>query len=392
MLNIADVIAAILKGNPTEKQKADFDSWYAASARNRELYDRICSEFSEEVVHIEAFPVEKSWDELVHTLGIEGVSSSNQPKIRPLYTKLLRYAAVLVLPVALAALIGYMSHRPKTMSMELMAEFTKPYLTEQTLLINSKGEAMPINSSFEKDAVDGVEKILPNIISYKTSEKADRGALNRIIVPRGKTLTVQLSDGSSVRLNSESELIFPAHFTGDSRVVALKGEGYFSVSKNPDAPFTVKTASYSIKVLGTEFNVAAYTNESTTTTTLCSGHVSIEGLMGQKGSVELRPGQQLSENRETGRYTKASVDTQPYTSWIENRFTFDKVPFSTIIKTLERAYNVKFVYEETDFTSGLYSCSMVRYADVQKCLEILEYGNQITVTRNQSTIYIKKKR
>lgn len=392
MLNIADIIAASLKGNLTEKQKADFESWYAASPRNQELYDQICSGFSEKVLQSEAFPVEKSWNELVHKLGIAEMPSSNKVKIRPLYIKVLRYAAFFLLPVILATLVGYLSHRPKTMSMELVAEFTKPYVTGQVMLINSKGQAIPINSLFEKDDVDGGEKNILNTISYKANGKAADEALNRIVVPRGKVFTVRLSDGSTVRLNSESELIFPARFTGDARVVALKGEGYFSVSKNPKAPFTVKTTSYSVRVLGTEFNVAAYANESTTTTTLCSGHVSIERLIGHKGSLKLCPGQQFSENRETGHYLKSNVDTKQYTSWIENHFTFEDVPFNVIVKTLERAYNVDFVYEETDFASGLYTCNMLRYPDIQKCLDILEYSNQITVTRDRSKIYIKKKR
>ena len=69
-------------------------------------------------------------------------------------------------------------------------------------------------------------------------------------------------------MNADSKLRFPTKFGKGERVVELEGEAYFQVVHNEDAPFIVKTSQMAIKVLGTEFNVSAYAEDSVIRTTL----------------------------------------------------------------------------------------------------------------------------
>ena len=73
-------------------------------------------------------------------------------------------------------------------------------------------------------------------------------------------VSVLLSDGSSVSLNSCSALTYPVPFTGDVREVKLTGEAYFDVTKS-DKPFIVKMADIDVRVLGTSFNLSGYTTD-----------------------------------------------------------------------------------------------------------------------------------
>lgn len=85
-----------------------------------------------------------------------------------------------------------------------------------------------------------------------------------------------LADGTKVWLNSRSSLKFPTNFQGKSRNVILDGEGFFTVAKNKEVPFIVKTKKYDVKVLGTEFNILAYSTDSIWETSLLEGSVEIQ--------------------------------------------------------------------------------------------------------------------
>ncbi|HEY0668863.1 MAG TPA: FecR family protein, partial [Sphingobacteriaceae bacterium] len=115
-------------------------------------------------------------------------------------------------------------------------------------------------------------------------------AYNTISTPRGGEYQVILPDGTRVWLNAASSLKFPVVF-GKERTVKLTGEAYFEVAKDKNKPFTVSVGNIGVKVLGTHFNVMAYTDEEAITTTLLEGKVKVSG---KSGDYELKPGQQAT--------------------------------------------------------------------------------------------------
>ena len=89
------------------------------------------------------------------------------------------------------------------------------------------------------------------------------GPKEDIVVPPypvvGGEYTVELNDGTRVRLNADSELRFPVKFASNERKVFLKGEAYFEVEHDTLRPFRVDVHDDAmIEVLGTEFNINAY--------------------------------------------------------------------------------------------------------------------------------------
>ena len=77
-----------------------------------------------------------------------------------------------------------------------------------------------------------------------------------------------LADGTTVHLNAGSKLTYPVRFAGKRRIVALEGEAYFEVVQDESHPFVVQTHLGEVMVLGTAFNVNAYTDASVCYTTL----------------------------------------------------------------------------------------------------------------------------
>lgn len=121
------------------------------------------------------------------------------------------------------------------------------------------------------------DSLVQNIPQSQTNQNV----LNEISVPYGEKVTLQLSDGTKVQLNAGSQFAFPQSFNGKIREVHLVGEGYFEVSKNEKQPFIVSTQKVDVKVLGTKFNLSAYSSDDICETVLLEGKVEIQG----KGKV-----------------------------------------------------------------------------------------------------------
>lgn len=95
------------------------------------------------------------------------------------------------------------------------------------------------------------------------------GGIRTVRIPRGMSRRLVLPDGSRVWLNAESSLSYPGSFGGrERREVTLQGEAYFEVAPDSLHPFVVETAALQTQVLGTSFNVRAYSPEDTRVTLL----------------------------------------------------------------------------------------------------------------------------
>jgi transmembrane sensor len=152
--------------------------------------------------------------------------------------------------------------------------------------------------------------------------------------PRGEKSMVILPDGSEVWLNANSRLIYNS-FTSSRRNVELKGEAFFKVKRNVNAPFVVKTNECDIRVLGTTFNVMAYDEFGRKEITLLSGKVDV--LM-QGNNQELNPGEALVLKNH--QFAVKESDPIESSAWIENKFNFHNIPLTELMKRLENWYDV----------------------------------------------------
>ncbi|MGX5820722.1 FecR family protein [Chitinophaga lutea] len=177
-------------------------------------------------------------------------------------------------------------------------------------------------------------------VSYDDGAPGE-ATFNTLRTPRGKVFHLILPDGSSVWLNAASALRFPTAFAKNDRTVELDGEAYFDIRPDAAAPFRVKTSGErEVRVLGTGFNVNAYANEDAVRTTLLQGSVELR----TNGSRSLlRPGEQGSFLSTGIRVEKA--DTSYVMAWKHGIFNFENASIQTVMKQLERWYDVDVVYE-----------------------------------------------
>ncbi len=163
---------------------------------------------------------------------------------------------------------------------------------------------------------------------------------NTITTPAGGQYQVELPDGSKVWLDASSTLRFPTVFDGP-RNVQVNGQVYFEVAKDPKQPFVVVSGDKSIAVLGTSFNVNAYTDEPFFAVTLINGAVKVQEGASQE---TLRPGQQAQVSS-GGIRVNDHVNLRQVTAWKDGLFKFYNSDIQTIMREIGRWYNVTIVYE-----------------------------------------------
>lgn len=188
-----------------------------------------------------------------------------------------------------------------------------------------------------------VVKLANGQIAYNvTGTAATSMEFNTMITPRGGQYQVTLPDGTRVWLNAASSLKYPVCFNGPERKVDLTGEAYFEVAADVQHPFKVLTNDMEIQVLGTHFNVMAYTDEKNINTTLLEGAVKI--VRGEAGHV-LHPGQQAILDKQTTMVQLKNADIQQVVAWKNGYFQFDGADLPALLRQIARWYDLDIIYE-----------------------------------------------
>lgn len=180
-------------------------------------------------------------------------------------------------------------------------------------------------------------------LSYQASSASNEILYNTISTPRGGKYQIELADGSQVWLNAVSSLRFPAAFAGKERKVEVTGEVYFEVAKNPGMPFIVSVNGAEVQVLGTHFNVMAYTEEASLKTTLLEG--SVKFVSGNETNM-LKPGQQSQLLKSGKVIIEDEVDVGEVLAWKNGLFHFNGTDMGTVMRQLSRWYDVDVVYSK----------------------------------------------
>lgn len=214
------------------------------------------------------------------------------------------------------------------------------------------------------------------ILQNKEDEGAD---MQTIFVPAGQRAELTLTDGTKVWLNAKTTFTFPNKFTPDSRDVILDGEGYFNVTKDSKRPFNVKTENYDIRVLGTEFNVLAYSGSPIFETALLEGAVEVFSPE-TEAYISLEP--HTSLYLKDGTLKKRRIEHESYFLWKEGLICFFDEPVDKMIEKLELYYDVTICVQNKDLLSHRYSGKFRSKDGVEHVLKVLQLNNKFTYTKD----------
>ena len=203
---------------------------------------------------------------------------------------------------------------------------------------------------------------------------------NTVHVPGGADYTVELADGTVVRLNCGTTLRYPVRFTGKERRVFLEGEAFFEVAKSEEKPFT-------------KFDVKAYEEEETVSATLVEGGVKVRatGAGGENGIKELKPSQQYVLDVQSHRAEVREVDVQLYTGWVNGMFVFKSQRLEEVMTMLARWYSVDVFYVGESVKDIRLSAYLGRYEHIDSVLDVIRATNKIDFVRKGNVVTVMKK-
>ena len=179
-------------------------------------------------------------------------------------------------------------------------------------------------------------------VQYADAEDTNTEVMQSVNVPVGETMTILLADGSKIIANSRTELLYPKSFKGETREVVVKGEAYFDIAHDESHPFIVKTNDFTVKVLGTQFNVSNY-DHAASNVVLVQGAVELS--TSNKDVVRMKPSDKVDISN--GSFTsKSQVDPNDYISWTEGVIHLHGETIQSIVQRLNHHYGVQIVCDD----------------------------------------------
>lgn len=258
--------------------------------------------------------------------------------------------------------------------------------SQRAVLKLANGQEITLDSSYGKIVQSGGLTVNNDSGALHYQGKATTTEYHTLSVPRGGQYKLQLPDGTDVWLNAASSITYPTAFTGSTRVVEITGEAYFEVAKMKQKPFRVKSAGGSeIEVLGTHFNINAYTDEPSVTATLLEGRIQFSNADQHHLMI---PGQQARMNKSGYISIISNANTEAAIAWKEGYFYFDGADLQTVMRQIARWYNVTVEYEGR-IPDKKFSGEISKTNNISLVLEMLE-ATKVQFGINGKRIIVKQ--
>lgn len=268
-------------------------------------------------------------------------------------------------------------------------------------LVTGRGDLSELSdpSALAKLAKKGI-MVYGDTLDYTLSVNGGRGD-HTLHVPRKRTFTIKLADGTLVKLNSESSLTYPARFANNQREVMLNGEAFFQVSKDVSRPFLASTTFQHIKVLGTTFNIKAYSYETKVVTTLVEGEVEVSESVKRKSgekercgneegqAVQLVPGLQYVYEKKSGTGEVKEVDVNKYISWKEGVYYFESERLEDIMNNLSRWYGVNVMFRSDNLKELVLSGRLRRDETPDNLIKTIDNLESVEIIKSDNLIIIR---
>ena len=212
---------------------------------------------------------------------------------------------------------------------------------------------------------------------------------NMVEAPKGQRASLVLSDGTKVWLNSQSRLFYPSYFSGKERSIRLEGEAFFEVVHKEHIPFVVQSPLLEVKVLGTKFNVKAYSDDEKVIVTLDEGKVEVE-TNDRQNKLILKSNEQVSYSKNTGMTLERNVNANAVKSWMRGEGAFIQQRLGDIVHDLERKFDVTISITDHSLKDEVFTCRFKETATIEQVLFLLKETRRLDYSIERGNIQIFK--
>lgn len=319
--------------------------------------------------------------------NVFGTGITIKPASTPLWPRLIAAASILI--IVGIGLYFYRTEQQNNLETAYRQDIS-PGKNKATLTL-ANGEKISINDvntgNIASQSGVQISKSPDGQIIYEiTNKNPGKLAFNTLTTTRGEQARLRLPDGSVVYLNAASSLKYPTSFANlKQRSVELSGEGYFEISKDKMHPFIVRSAKQEVEVLGTHFNINAYTDESALKTTLLEGSIKLTSM---NRSEILKPNEQaiLINNQ----ITVNEVDPDETVAWKNNEFLFKNDDFKTNMRKIARWYDVEVIYEANAPDNFRFGGFLSRSRNLSAVLRLMEKTGAVHFRVDGRKVYVSK--
>ncbi|WEK18584.1 MAG: FecR family protein [Candidatus Pedobacter colombiensis] len=336
-----------------------------------------------------------------------------KPVIHSLWYYIARVAVILVF--SSVGLYFYSNRTPQPSAMHITAENDIAPGKDKAILTLANGQKIALVDTIDGQVANEQGVVITRkesgqlIYKASTSQKTNsKLSFNTLSTPRGGQFQIQLPDGTKVWLNAASVIKFPTSFSGlAERRVELNGEAYFEVAKvnvkgqgdkaEHRLPFIVNTERQLVEVLGTHFNVNAYSDGKSVKTTLLEGavriiipdltHNSTVAVVAKSGQFILKPNEQFVLTDKGIHIDR--VDAEQAIAWKDGLFTFEAENLESIMQKIAKWYDVDIHFENEELKQKIFSGSFSRFTNVSKVLQKIELTHcaRFTIEGRKITVY-----
>ncbi|MBB5440689.1 ferric-dicitrate binding protein FerR (iron transport regulator) [Pedobacter sp. AK017] len=358
-------------GTATAQEIALVNRWYATEAARLNMPEGPPEPLLEEQL---------IWDRIKAAIPLNSelpVKEAKPKKLNDL--KWLAIAASLLILLSAGFYLYKNTYNHEAEMARLRAHDIKPGGNKATLTL-ADGTQLALDDQADgeiaKQAGTSISKTTNGQLIYTVKDNPTGEVTNNTIsTPRGGQYQVNLPDGTKVWLNAQSSLTFPTAFTGNRRLVNLKGEGYFEVAKLKKMPFIVEANKQTVFVYGTHFNVNSYVDEERTKTTLLEGSVDVLSTEREQAPkaifkiATLKPGQQAEFSN--GHLKVQQADVEEAIAWKNGKFKFSNENIESLMRKVARWYDVDIEYKGKISKEG-FGGQVSRSRNVSEILEVLQ--------------------
>ena len=374
---MAELIAGKIAGILSDEEITLLEKWRQASPGHEKEYERIIQRLKTDLRDTHRLDRGREWELFENKL--------------PRKRRILRawYAVAAAVLVAMVTIVVFRTEKvePATPLAETVSKGMKE---RKAILILGNGERINISDSTLNVLVEtgGTEVFASgDIIKYNRKDTMNLSTVeyNTLVIPRGGEYELELADGTRVWLNSESKLIYPVRVSGDIREVQMEGEICFQVAKNEKQPFIVKTKDVAVKVLGTLFNMEAYSDTRGVVTTLVEGRINVSNGQGER---VVEPGQQVVATGDELVVTE--VDAEQFISWTRGICFFNEASLEEIMEKLGRWYDMEVFFVSPSLKEAHFSLEIKRYDNIADVLGKIEKTGRMKFKVNGRTVMVEE--
>lgn len=215
----------------------------------------------------------------------------------------------------------------------------------------------------------------------RNSEISQENIENKLYVPAGQRIRLTLQDGTTVWLNSQTTLTYPAIFDKKERRVSVDGEAFFDVAKDKHKPFIVSSQGIETKVLGTQFNICSYPKNNDMRTSLIEGSLQVYFTGKENESILLKPNEQISIK--DGTMKVGTISHHDYFLWKEGIYSFKDELLVNILNKLQLYYDVRIIIKRPSIYQEKYTGKFRQRDSIDDILRMLQRIHKFKIQKDE---------